>query len=305
MSAAVEKSECASCGIAEGDNIVLKKCACHLVKYCSVKCQKDHWPQHKKECKKRAAELRDELLFKQPESTHLGDCPICCVPLPIDINKSIMGSCCGKRICNGCNIANQMREREARLQRKCPFCRSAHPKSIPEMVERMMKRVEANDPLAMCEMGLKSFMGGDYKSAFEYYSKAATLGDAEAHFQLSALYQYGRGVEKDKKRAWHHLKEAAIAGHPEARHNLGKVEAENGQSDRAAKHFIIAANLGFDDSLKSVKDLYKDGCVSKEEFSAALRGHKAAVDATKSPQREQVEAVAQRDRMLRILKGSI
>eukprot|EP00984_Skeletonema_dohrnii_P035791 scaffold35973_cov122-Skeletonema_dohrnii-CCMP3373.AAC.2 len=33
--------------------------------------------QHKKECKKRAAEFRDELLFKQPESCHEGDCPIC------------------------------------------------------------------------------------------------------------------------------------------------------------------------------------------------------------------------------------
>eukprot|EP00984_Skeletonema_dohrnii_P010457 scaffold4065_cov161-Skeletonema_dohrnii-CCMP3373.AAC.2 len=64
---------CASCGTAANDDIKLKKCtACHLVRYCSVKCQKEHRPQHKKECKKRAAELHDELLFKfkQPESNH-------------------------------------------------------------------------------------------------------------------------------------------------------------------------------------------------------------------------------------------
>ena len=36
------------------------------------------------ERRKRAAVLRDELLFKQPESSHLGDCPICCLPLPLD-----------------------------------------------------------------------------------------------------------------------------------------------------------------------------------------------------------------------------
>eukprot|EP00984_Skeletonema_dohrnii_P007364 scaffold2671_cov81-Skeletonema_dohrnii-CCMP3373.AAC.4 len=68
---------CAACGIAGGDDIKLKKCtACKSVRYCGVKCQKEHRPQHKKECKKRAAELRDEILFKQPESSDLGDCPI-------------------------------------------------------------------------------------------------------------------------------------------------------------------------------------------------------------------------------------
>jgi hypothetical protein len=56
---------CASCGTAGVDDIKLKDCDdCDLVKYCSVKCQKDHWPKHKKECKKRAAELHDEILFK-------------------------------------------------------------------------------------------------------------------------------------------------------------------------------------------------------------------------------------------------
>eukprot|EP00985_Skeletonema_marinoi_P030096 scaffold30504_cov80-Skeletonema_marinoi.AAC.1 len=73
---------CASCGIGQVDDIKLKKCtACYLVRYCSVKCQKEHRPQHKRACKKRAAELRDEILFKQPESSDLGDCPICFLPL--------------------------------------------------------------------------------------------------------------------------------------------------------------------------------------------------------------------------------
>eukprot|EP00985_Skeletonema_marinoi_P003294 scaffold1373_cov134-Skeletonema_marinoi.AAC.4 len=70
---------CASCGTAENENIRLKKCnACKSVRYCGVQCQKDHRPQHKRACKKRVAELRDEILFKQPESRHWGDCPICC-----------------------------------------------------------------------------------------------------------------------------------------------------------------------------------------------------------------------------------
>eukprot|EP00984_Skeletonema_dohrnii_P020923 scaffold10323_cov163-Skeletonema_dohrnii-CCMP3373.AAC.1 len=41
---------CASCGTAEVDDIKLKKCtACYLVKYCSIKCQREHRPRARKE----------------------------------------------------------------------------------------------------------------------------------------------------------------------------------------------------------------------------------------------------------------
>ena len=53
------------------------------------------------------------------------------------------------------------------------------------------------------------------------------------------------------------------------------------------QHFIIAANLGLDEALDEVKDGFRCGFVSKEDFEAALRGHQAAVDATKSQQREE------------------
>ena len=88
----------------------------------------------------------------------------------------------------------------------------------------------------------------------------------------------------------HHLEEAAaIAGHPKARHNLGCCEGENSRFERAVKHFIIAANLGYDDSIKALKECYAAGRVSKEDFAAALRAHQSAVDATKSAQREAAE----------------
>ena len=281
---------CASCGTAEGDDIKLKKCACHLVKYCSVKCQKDHRPKHKKECKKRTAELRDEILFKQPEGSHLGDCPICLLPLPIDPSKSGFYTCCSKHVCDGCNIANKKREDERRLQHECPFCRSALHKTQDEKKERLMKRIEANDPVAMRNMGTDRNVGGDHEAAFEYWTRAAALGDVLAHYHLSILYHNGNSVEKDEKKYLHHTEQAAIGGHPAARWNLGFKEGENGRLDRAAKHWIIAAKLGHDQSLAAVKDLYRDGLASKEDFATALRGHKAAIDATKSPQRKEAAA---------------
>ncbi len=89
---AVESADevCACCGKAEVDDTKLKKCACLLVRYCSVDCQKNHRPQHKKACRKRLAEKRDDLLLTQPEESDLGECPICCLPLPLDDSKFAM-----------------------------------------------------------------------------------------------------------------------------------------------------------------------------------------------------------------------
>ncbi len=77
-----EEPRCASCGITQGGDVKLMTCtACKLARYCSVACQKEHRPKHKRDCKRKAAELRDKRLCKQPESTHFGDCPICFLPL--------------------------------------------------------------------------------------------------------------------------------------------------------------------------------------------------------------------------------
>eukprot|EP00985_Skeletonema_marinoi_P004617 scaffold2006_cov77-Skeletonema_marinoi.AAC.2 len=278
---------CASCGVAEVDEIKLKKCAaCNSVRYCSVECQRNHRPKHKKACKKRAAELRDEILFRQPESSHRGDCPICFLPLPMASNTSTLMSCCSKVICNGCGYANLLREREEYVDHTCPFCRHPNPKNMEEFEMNKMKRAAANDPFAMQQVGNELCLEGDHENALGYLTKAAELGDVEAHYTLMCLYGKGQVVEKDEKKEWYHLEEAAIGGHPIARYNLGCREALDERGERAVKHWIIAANLGCDRSTRMLKQFYSSGFVSKKEFAAALRAQKAAVDATKSPQRE-------------------
>ncbi len=246
--------------------------------------------QHKKMCKKRLAELRDDDLFKQPDESHEGECPICCLPLPIDVTKYMMAMCCSKRICRGCDYANQKRESQAGLKKRCAFCRETAPTSFEESRKRMMERSQKNCPVAMAEMGKRRRSEGDYETALEYLTKSAELGDAEAHCQLGYLYHNGDGVEKDMKKAVYHWEEAAIGGHVIARSNLGIHERQNnGKFDRAAKHFIIAANLGDHDSLQKLEEQVTNGHASKEEYDAARRGYQAAVDATKSQLREEAE----------------
>ena len=87
-----------------------------------------------------------------------------------------------------------------------------------------------------------------------------------------------------------HLEEASIAGHGNARFKLGTYEYdERNKFDRGVLLFMIRAKLGDDQSIKALRICYKDGHVSKDDFAVVLRAHQAAVDATKSPQREAAE----------------
>ena len=115
------------------------------------------------------------------------------------------------------------------------------------------------------------------------------MGNADAHYGLACSYAEGKGVERDLKKKIYHMEEAAIGGHPEARFNLGCHEGRNGRIDRMVKHYVIAANLGLDEALEAVKEGFVDGYVNKDDYAAALRGHQAAVDETKSEQREEAE----------------
>jgi TPR repeat protein len=212
------------------------------------------------------------------------------------MGKSRMHRCCSKWICLGCEYANKNREREQGLEYKCLFCREPVPKTDEEHEKNLMERVKANDPVGLFQMGSVCDDKGDYEGAIQYWTKAAELGNVEAHFNLSQLYMMGEGVEKDKKKAVHHLEEAAIGGHPGARYNLGCHEGYAERDDRATRHFIIAAKLGFDLALDAVKKGFTNGILRKEDFEAALRGHQAAVDATKSEQREEAEKAREGDR---------
>ncbi|EJK56744.1 hypothetical protein THAOC_23309 [Thalassiosira oceanica] len=120
---------CANCGTHGSDTVKLKNCtACCLVKYCGVDCQRAHRKQHKKACKQRAAELKDEELYGQGHERLEGDfCPICTLPILIPMNKhSGFNTCCMKRICHGCDLAARKRG-----MGDCPFCRSPRPAHGP------------------------------------------------------------------------------------------------------------------------------------------------------------------------------
>ena len=287
---------CANCGKGEEGSSSLKKCgACMSVRYCRAACQKAHRPQHKKECMQRAAAMHDEILFKQPPTDE--DCSICFLRLPSMSTGSKYMSCCGKIICSGCIHAGAL----VGDDHLCPFCRTPVPTSHGEANERVNKRIEVGDPVAMLALACDyqhgdegAGMPQDYAKALELWHRAAQLGYTKTYYNIGNAYWYGRGVEKNEKKAVHYWELAAIRGDVDARLNLGAFENNAGNYDRAIKHFMIAAGGGRNDSLKMIQQMYMTALATKDDYAKALRVYQAYLDEIKSDDRDKAAAYADR-----------
>ena len=199
-------------------------------------------------------------------------------------------------ICSGCgsapvydNLGNEMSEK------KCPFCRTPVPTSIEELNERLQKRVELGDAVAIFTLGCNYHRGDngfpqDYDKAFELFIRAGDLGSTGAYCNVGCAYYNGSSVEMDKKKANHYYKLAAIRGNVNARHNLGVEEEDEGNMNRALKHYMIAAEGGHNIALKAIQEFYTNGHATKDDYAKALRAYQAYLAEIKSTQRDKAAA---------------
>jgi len=285
---------CANCGATAKDTVKLKNCtACRLVKYCSVDCQKVHRKQHKKECKQRAAELKDEQLYSQGhERPEGGFCPICTLPIPLPMDKeSTAHPCCMKRICNGCMVASQKKG-----MFDCPFCRTNLQVDGDDALAMLRARVKKKDPLAIKHLGDLYIHGGlglrkDSSRAVDLWAEAAELGSVDAYYQLGVAYRNGNFVTKDVARGVRFYEKAAMAGNMNARHNLGLYELMKGKYDRAVRHWLISAKMGQKDSLEKIKEIFTRGHATKSQYAEALKGYQDAMEEMKSHDRDEAKRI--------------
>ena len=283
---------CANCGKHESDAIKLKSCnACHLIKYCGVDCQKAHRKLHKKACKQRVAELKDEQLYSQGHVRPEGDfCSICTLPMPLPMQeKSVFESCCMKRICKGCNVAAQKRG-----MHDCAFCRAPCPDNDADVLAMIQARAEKKDPVAIHFLGEKYWHGKfglkkDKRKAVELWTEAAELGSVEALNHLGGAYYIGEGVEVDKIKGAEFWSKAAMQGHVDSRHYLGRDEGRKGNHERAVRHFLISAKMGLQISVEQIKKLFVGGLATKEQYTQALKGYQDAIEEMKSHDRDEAE----------------
>ena len=148
-------------------------------------------------------------------------------------------------------------------------------------------------------------IGGDYAEgrlgltqdrakANELWLKAGELGCADAYSRLGYSYNTGASVERNEKKAKHYYEIAAMKGDVQARHNLGALEGNAGNEQRAYKHMIIAAKAGNPQSLDRVKKGFMDGHLTKEEYASALRAYHERQTEMKSDMRADAAAFRER-----------
>jgi len=298
-------STCANCGKEDANNVCNK---CKQVRYCNAVCKKVHKKKHKKQCEeliRLATEKHNEELFKQPPPGE--DCQICFLRLPTLNTGRRYQSCCGKEICSGCAYApvydDQGNKVDNNKQNECAFCRVLAPKSVEEANKRLDKRIEAGDAIAILNLGCYYVEGmngfpRDYTKALEHFLRAAEVGLTNAYYCIGHIYQEGRGVEVDMKKAVHYYELAAMGGYAAARHYLGLMEMKAGNIDRALKHhvdralghFMIATRGGYSKSLKKIQQLYGYGHATKEDYTKALRLYQTYLSEIKSNQRDEAAA---------------
>ena len=172
----------------------------------------------------------------------------------------------------------------------CPFCRTQST-SMEKANEMEIKQMEKNDPKAIHNQGScysegKRGYPQDYSKAIEYWQRSAQLGHAGSYYNIAVAYGFGKGVQRDMKKAEHYFELAAIGGEVIARHNLGVIEQNKGIMDRALKHHMIAVGSGGTKSLEAVKHLYIKGKATKENYAEALRVYQAYLDDIRSDQRD-------------------
>ena len=204
-----------------------------------------------------------------------------------------------KDLCSGCIHAPVYDNQGKKVDnQKCPFCRVPTPDSDGEIAERYKLRIEAEDPIAIYNLGVY-YRDGKYgypqyhKKALEHWHRAAELGYAKAYLNIGYAYTHGHGVEVDEEKATYYYELGAMKGDAIARCNLGILEHRSGNMVRALKHSMIAVSSGDAESLDNIKEMYSEGHATKEDYTKALQSYQAYLSEIKSSQRDKAAAASE------------
>ena len=234
------------------------------------------------------------------------DCPVCLVPLPLEIEKIAYNPCCGKEICTACNKENYralevMNEKRRKkdlppLNKSCAFCRESIYKNDAEYAEQIKKRIDKGDDEAVVTMALWYLDGlkglpKDEAKAMELAKRAAGMGYARAMHLLGLAYIKGaHGCPRDEKKGIGYLENAVKMGDVASRYSLGSISAIEGNFHLATKHYRLAAEAGYKPAMKNIWNLFSNEKLSKTDLEEILRAHQAACNEMDSEDRQRYDA---------------
>jgi len=130
--------------------------------------------------------------------------------------------------------------------------------------------------------GLEALNSCNYVDAVRLFRTLATMGHTKAQCNLGALYQSGRGVQKDLSQARKWYFDAAEHGSAPAQFNLGLMYQRGEGFEKnlglAAKRFGQAAEEGYDRAQLSLAEMYSAGEGVPRSEVEATRLFKAAAE---------------------------
>ena len=109
----------------------------------------------------------------------------------------------------------------------------------------------------------------DYKKAFEYYSKAAEMGNPMSFYSLGILYYEGLGTEQDYGKCFENWMRSAELGYAPAYEAVGELYRDGlsveQNYEKAADWFHTAVEMGETDEARVNYDkLIEEGKIPKD-----------------------------------------
>lgn len=128
--------------------------------------------------------------------------------------------------------------------------------------------------------GWVAYKHGDYKTAFELWTKAARRGVAEAQFSLGGMYDRGEGVPQDYNQALSWFREAADQGNADAQFNLGLMYGKGSGVPRDDTQSLFwfrkAANQGDSNAQFVLGLIYETAKGLAQDYDQAVLWYKKA-----------------------------
>lgn len=85
----------------------------------------------------------------------------------------------------------------------------------------LTRQAQSGDAAAQVDLANEYYKQGNHAKAFEWYTKAAHQGNADAQYALGFMYAEDLGVRQDYQKAVEWYTKAANQGNAKAQHNLG------------------------------------------------------------------------------------
>ena len=154
--------------------------------------------------------------------------------------------------------------------------------SIKEGLHWLERAAAQGDAAAMRVLALYNLKRDAEKVAFDWFKRAADLGDPRAAYFTATMLRYSPRITKDEKLAYDYYLQSAHAGHPDAQYEVGRYYTNGrgpvqGNYETAAVWYKKAADQNNAEAQNMLSLMYSDGLGIERDMHQARLLSEAAV----------------------------